>query len=49
MYNSLQKLQKLSSSRQSSYLEKMFSSHPDNETRSKKVKDMADKYVKSAK
>ena len=49
MYNSLQKLQKLSSSRQSSYLDKMFSSHPDNETRSKKVKAMADNYVNSKK
>lgn len=49
MYNSLQKLVKLSSSRQSTYLEKMFSSHPDNETRSRKVKAMADNYVNSKK
>jgi putative metalloprotease len=49
MYNSLIKLQSLSTSRQSSYLDKMFSSHPDNETRAKKVKEMADNYVKSKK
>ena len=49
MYNSLVKLERLSSSRRSSYLEKMFSSHPDNATRAKKVKDMADNYVKKAK
>ena len=49
MYNALQKLISLSSNTQSSYLEKMFSSHPDNVTRSNKVKAAADNYVKNQK
>lgn len=49
MYNALVKLINMSSNTQSSYLAKMFSSHPDSVTRANKVKAAADAYVKSKK
>lgn len=46
MYNSLAKLLTLSSSSQSSLVQKMFSSHPDTATRAERMKAKADAAVK---
>ena len=49
MANSLNKLVELSQGAKASTVQKMFSSHPDSERRSKLMKEMADKYVEKNK
>ena len=49
MANSLGKLVELSQGAKASTVQKMFSSHPDSEKRSKRMKEMADKYVEKNK
>ena len=49
MSNSLGKLVELSQGAKASTVQKMFSSHPDSENRSKRMKEKADKHVESNK